>query len=84
MNGIVTSTEAESPQSRLTRYVCHRVIDRIPEQGLQELSESLSDIWRFYAERAPVPPLALPLPTRKLAAKKGKTYQRPDFSLTSE
>ena len=84
MNSVITSTEAESPQSRLTRYMCHRVIDRIPEQGLQELSESLSNMWRFYSQHPNVGTPALPLPARKLSAKRGKTYQRPDFSLTSE
>ena len=83
-NVMMTTGEAESPLSRVIRYMCHRVIDRIPEQGLYELSESLARMFRFYSEHPQITPLALTPPARKVSAKRGKTFQRPDFPVTSE
>lgn len=59
---------------------CHWLIDRIPEEGLVELVESLASIYSFYQARSlPARPL-LPSTTPKKAVVLD-TIERPPFEL---
>ncbi len=72
--GVYDATDA----SRL-RYLCARLLNQIPERGLGELFECLKQIIKFYREEpqsVPTQPVI-----RRLPAKWGQTYQRPDFYL---
>ncbi len=78
-----TSAEVEAPLTLLVRHVCHRLLDRIPNQGLPELAESLGRIYAFYNVN-PISSTVLPPPTQRVTVKRGKTYQRPDFPIVPE
>ena len=59
--------------------LCHWLIDRIPEEGLTELFETLADIYSFYQTRnLPAPP-SLPKATRVKAVVRD-TMERPPFA----
>lgn len=65
------------------RLGCHLIIDRIPEEGLQEACESLSEIYNFYTELPPTAnqPLLEPQPIQVTLS---ASYERPAFQLTED
>jgi hypothetical protein len=64
------------------RFVCHVLVDQIPERGLRELCESMSTIFDFYANRQATLPL---LPTHTTQqGESGKDYTRPEFYFEEE
>lgn len=64
----------------LARFVCHVMVDEVPERGLVELYESLKDLYQFYSEKADEPRAALPS-TRQIHATVGRMLDRPGFQL---
>ncbi len=79
-----TTAQVDAPFTFLVRAACHKLLDRIPDQALPELCESLGRMWGFYSEKTSAPLALLPSPTQGKAAKRGKTFQRPDFTATAE
>lgn len=79
-----TTTRIEAPLTIVIRSVCHRLLDRIPDQGLPELCESLGRIRAFYSAQKEQTVRLLPAPTQQISAKLGKTYQRPEFPVIPE
>ena len=59
---------------------CHWLIDRIPEEGLVELAESLASIYSFYQTRSLPSRPSLPRMTRVKAVVRD-TIERPPFEL---
>lgn len=46
--------------SVISRLLCHVLVNRIPDEGLIELCETLSQIQDFYSDRREPPPPLLP------------------------
>lgn len=67
----------------LARFVCHVLVDEVPERGLGELYESLNDMYQFYLEQPAQPQAALPS-VRRIDATVGRRMERPDFQLESD
>lgn len=67
----------------LARFVCHVLVDEVPERGLGELFESLNGVHRFYLEQPEKPRAALP-PRRRIDATVGRRMERPAFGLESD
>ena len=59
---------------------CHWLIDRIPEEGLVELFESLASIYSFHQTRSLPARPSLPSATRVKAVVRD-TIERPPFEL---
>lgn len=79
-----TSAQVEDPYTSGVRYACHVILDRLPAQGLPELCESLRSMWEFYSDRPSSSVALLPTPSKKIPAKRGKTYERPEFPIIPE
>ena len=64
------------------RLMCHFLLDALPSEGLEEVSEAIRDTYVFYLERTPS---TFSLPARQ-TAKAGviRSYERPVFSLAEE
>jgi hypothetical protein len=58
---------------------CHWLIDRIPEEGLAELAESLANIYSFYQTRSLPTRSSLPSATRVKAFVR-EPMERPPFA----
>lgn len=67
----------------LARFVCHVLVDEVPERGLGELYESLNDMYQFYLEQPAQPQRALPS-VQRIDATVGRRMERPDFQLESD
>lgn len=67
----------------LARFVCHMLVDEVPERGLGELYESLSGMYKFYVDQAEKPRAALPS-VRRIDATVGRSMERPAFGLESD
>lgn len=65
------------------RLGCHLLIDRIPEEGLQETCESLSEIYNFHSELPPPSNREL-LESQPIQVTLSASYERPMFQLTEE
>lgn len=65
------------------RLLCHYLLNQIPDEGLPELMESIAEIYEFHcsATSTYAPPK---LETRSVRAKRGRVYERPEFSLADE
>lgn len=64
------------------RWVCHLLVDRVPERGLAELAESLLELKRYYTHYEP-PPAIAPR-TVKVATSAVNRSVRPSFTLEEE
>ena len=61
------------------RSLCHIIIDDIPDEGLEELLQSVVDIHEFYSNR----PDNNKQPKQKIEriqCEYGRSYDRPEFS----
>lgn len=67
--------------SILPRIVCHITVDRVPEQGLNELSTRITEIHDFYTAPAEVP--ALPM-LEPVAGRIVRSEVRPVFTIDEE
>jgi hypothetical protein len=65
------------------RLLCHYLLNQIPDEGLPELCESIGQIYEFHFSTATAytPPK---FETRSVRAKRGRAYERPEFSLADE
>jgi hypothetical protein len=79
-----TTGDLEDPITRRVRYVCKAIVDRMPEQALPELCETLSDIWLFHRDRSAKEVRLLQAPSQEIRATVGQTYPRPEFHVTTE
>ena len=77
-----TATVPSEWWSLAARFVCHVLVDEIPDRGLPELYESLGNIHEFYLaepERTPLLPSV-----QRIDAAWGVTAERPSFQLEPE
>ncbi|HUY35279.1 MAG TPA: hypothetical protein VMV69_21220 [Pirellulales bacterium] len=79
-----TAAEPEFPLplAALQRFLCHVLVNQIPDEGLGEVCENLRDAWDFYKSRPPAP--ALLESVREEPARFAGTYERPVFQATEE
>lgn len=66
----------------VARFVCHVLVDELPDRALPELFESLQGMQEFYLE-GPNQPALLPV-IRTLHAELGDVRERPRFQLDAE
>lgn len=77
-----TSGTVELPEPILKRLVCHALVQRLPEEGLDEAVQSLIDMNEFYRLPPYVPPPALP--RKSIPVRMGPGYVRPVFPVMEE
>lgn len=54
-----TGEELQEPVSTVARFLCHLLIERMPDRGLPELCQSMAEFFEFYSQ-APSSRLMLP------------------------
>jgi hypothetical protein len=59
------------------RILSHFLVDRIPEEGISELCESIGRIYEFYSTRGSI--VHSRPSVRLIQGKRGQAYERPDF-----
>jgi len=65
------------------RLLCHVLVDRIPDQGLAELCDSMTDVVRFHQGQW-ISNLPL-LPSNKtIPARLGQSYERPKIEIAED
>lgn len=69
-------------RSMIYRVLCQVLVDRIPDSGIPELFESICSIDEFYSTRSEAPVLLLT--HQQTAARRGRTYTRPEFHFDEE
>lgn len=77
-----TSDTTELPEPILKRLLCHALLQRLPDEGLDEAAESLFHMNEFYRLPRYAPPPALP--RKSLTVQMGAGYVRPVFPVTEE
>lgn len=78
---ILGSTEdAEISEVDLNRLLCHALIQHLPDERLSEAFEDLSDMYTFSLTTSK----PLPLPTRTVKARVGKSVVRPVYPISDE
>lgn len=78
-----TSEEVSSPAASFARYVCHLLIDRLPNRAIPELCESMGRIYEFYRDIPEQRP-ALPLSRRTRTVRIAQRRERPPFHVEEE
>ncbi len=69
-------------RNEVVRFICHYILDQVPDEGLDELGETLAHLFEFYAERAQFerPQLTHEVGTASI----GKSYDRDSLYITEE
>ena len=65
-------------RTALQRLVCHALLDRVPDKGLEEVLESLRSVYDFYT--LPALPAKRGVAT-SVSARRGEIRARPGFSI---
>lgn len=67
----------------IARILCHMLVERIPDQGIPELCDSVKNIYAFYHERSKP---SVPQVTYQdaIRARLGQVRTRPDFYVEEE
>ena len=63
------------------RIVCHALVDRLPDKGLEEVLESLIVAYQFYSIP---PPSASRITAKPVMARRGRTLARPSFTIEAD
>ena len=79
---LVEDSTGYSP-ALVLRMQCEELLDQIPDEGLDELYETINNIIEFYASRITDESLLYP-ETRTTTAKVVNKYERPDFYISEE
>jgi len=66
----------------MCRVACHFIVDKIPDEGLRELAETLGDLYEFYAARSEQPPQLRH--DRVVNTRVVECRERPAFYVTEE
>lgn len=69
-------------RDELVRRLCHYVLHQVPDEGLEEVGETLVHICNFYAERSQEQKLLQNNTIEE--ASFGKSYDRDPFYITGE
>lgn len=76
---VLSSADVES---MFLRTVCHVLVERLPNEALRELSQSLSDFHDYYAADLN---RSLPAPSvDRIRATSGRIYERPRIQFDEE
>jgi|CXWL01.1.fsa_nt_gi hypothetical protein len=67
----------------VAKLLCHKIIERIPDQGVPELCETMAEIYDHHRKHAKYQQKTLPFP-QTVQAQLGKTYERPGFQIAEE
>ena len=65
-------------QLLLFRFLCHLLVDRIPDRGILDTCGSLQEFYEYYRSDVPTAPQ---LEARGRAAQRGARFERPSFIL---
>lgn len=77
-----TSGIAELPEPMVQRLLCHALIQRLPDEGLAEAMQSLTDTNEFYRlPRFVLPPL---LPQKSIPVRITGSYVEPVYPVTED
>jgi hypothetical protein len=83
-----TDRERFAPPVALARYLCHLLIDRLPDRAVPELCESMARMFDFYRDLpAQLPPPALQglaVPRRARPTRPTTPRERPAFNIGDE
>lgn len=77
-----TSRTAELPEPILKRLFGHALLQLLPDEGLSEAVESLSNMNEFYRLPRHIPPV--PLPQKSIPVRMGKAILAPVYPVTEE
>ena len=78
-----TSKEPNYRETLKLRILCHFFLNLIPDEGLLELCESMSEIFDFYNNRVSFQPQAS-LGNVSVRGRLGQSYVRPEFPIADE
>jgi hypothetical protein len=78
-----TTGEPELSEGDVKRLLCHVLIQHLPEEGLSEAFESLSDMYTFYLMPAP-PMKTLAEPAKTGRGRISEAVVRPVFPISEE
>lgn len=73
-----TDATAFDQRAALQRIVCHALLDRVPDKGLEEVLESLKSVYDVYA--LPALPVKRAVAT-SVSAQRGEIRARPGFTV---
>lgn len=73
---------SEALEDALRRFVCHLIVDEVPEKGLGEMCDSLKNMYDFYI--LPDQPIRMLPAARQTAAVVGSQGVRPAFQFDSD
>ncbi len=82
IRNIGTAGSHQSFESSWQRNVCHYLIDRLPEEALDELREAIRDILEFHSWQPPQRPSERSI--REVPATLGESVVRPKFQIETE
>jgi hypothetical protein len=80
--GPETSADLEIPDSVKARLLCYLLVSLLPDPGLTEAADSLSEMVCFY--RSAPPPYRILPQSEAIAGKWGETYTRPVYPVIEE
>ena len=81
-HGLGTSGDIDVPDSVKARLLCCWMVYMLPERGLTEAVESLSDLYEFHSRAVELPKLTPP--PKSVPVRIGKTIVRPVYPITEE
>lgn len=77
------TTQKESPEQGWQRILCFYLVSEMPAKGLDELSETLGELYEHYYRQFNRPPMLPEAPT-PVRARRGQQYDRPEFHAVEE
>lgn len=81
----VAATFKKEPQQHdLLRVACHYIIELTPDEGLEDIGESIAEIYEFYSNRLNSIPSASMLKTTTEPASLGEQFTRERFYISTE
>ena len=82
-NKLETTSEL-APGGDFLRILCHVLVDSLPFEGVEEVYEAILDSCQFHLERRETLAHTSLQPEKLIQGKRGKVYERPDFSLVED
>lgn len=77
-----TEFAPQYPQALLLRFLCHYLVDSVPDDGVSELAEATLSVFDYY--RIPRKSVVVAPEHRQLVAEMGRTFESPGFRVEDE
>lgn len=81
-HGQETGTGPVLSDNDVQRLLCHVLVNRMPEDGLPELADSLRDMYEFHKSRMVA--AGLPAPREEMRLQLAEIREREPFSISEE